>query len=231
MMVLKMRRLGISVVLGLALTYGIISLIRAGEPTSIAGRVIVLAPGPGGRDPGASDGKTYFEKEVNLGIARVVRDHLEKTGARVLLTREADVDYYSGPLPENGPAHKRREDLNVRIRMAENARADWFISIHANAHTDTSKRGPVTFYYYNSRAGKKLAELIQRELNAITEAEYRREPTPNSEFYVLWATSMPALIIEVGFITNPEEYRMLQDPAYRELVARAITRGLIDYYR
>ncbi len=217
-----------ALVLGLCFSiYGIYSLIRAAASPTIKDKVIVVDPGHGGRDPGATvDG--YYEKDLNLKIARAVYRALEAVGAKPVLTRNSDRDFFPGG-PYYGTRMQKRKELDGRIKIAVEAQADLLISIHSNAHRKSSVRGPLTFYYYDSPEGEYLARLVQKELNYLTDPQYHHEATGEA-YYLLREAPVLALIIEVGFITNSEDFMLLNNPGYQELIANAIVKGLRAYY-
>lgn len=189
--------------------------------------VVMLDPGHGGYDPGAITSQGVYEKEINLQIAHKVRKMLGPSGIEVFLTREEDIDY--APLGIKGKTSKKLIDLNHRINMAIQEKADVFISLHVNATARGQNSGAETFYHYKSESGKRLAELIQQELIKISGMN-RRISKPG-DFYVIKNTSMPAVIVEVGYLSSIKEQKRLQETWYQEQLARAIARGIANYFR
>lgn len=196
--------------------------ISFGQP--LAGKTIVADAGHGGIDPGANR-PGILEKETNLAIALQVRDVLESYGANVVLTRETDREL--SELCDNDKVRGRyRRDLNARREMIQESNADFFVSIHANASSDSRRRGIECYYATNSEEGKALAYAIQEQLSMIAPVNQQARP---AEFYVLRRSSVPAVLIEVGFITNPEEKILLQSQEYQRKLAEAIVKGIAKY--
>lgn len=192
---------------------------------NLQNKVIVLDPGHGGQDPGAQFGGIQ-EKNINLAIAIRLRDVLTAKGCKVILTREVDKDFF---LPNFvlGRMAKRAE-LSQRIKMASINQADLFISLHANSFPGGNSYGMETYYQVKSLAGKELAELIQTELKKIQTDNKRI--AKSGDYYLLNQTQMPAVIVEVGFLSNPRERKLLQDTTYQDRIAAAIALGIESYF-
>ncbi|MHB1652490.1 MAG: N-acetylmuramoyl-L-alanine amidase family protein [Desulfitobacteriaceae bacterium] len=187
--------------------------------------VVVIDPGHGGYDPGAITKQGLYEKEINLVIAEKVAGLLRPTGIQVLLTRDKDEDYVSPGI--TGKESRKRTDLNYRIGLASKANADIFVSLHVNATVGGSKSGAETFYHFKSASGKELAEAIQSELQKIPGMN-RRIAKPG-DFYVINNTSMPAVLVELGYLTNPGELAKIKQPWYQEQLAHAVAKGIAKY--
>ena len=136
--------------------------------TTLNGKVIVVDAGHGGIDPGANR-PTVLEKDINLAIALELKDILNQYGAKVVLSRQADVDL-SPECDDEKVRGRYHRDLTARVEMVEESDADLFISIHANAVANAERHGAEVFYDANSQAGKSLSNLIQDELCKVTQA-------------------------------------------------------------
>ncbi|WP_088226317.1 N-acetylmuramoyl-L-alanine amidase [Desulfosporosinus sp. FKB] len=187
---------------------------------------VMLDPGHGGYDPGAISSQGVYEKSINLQIAQKVKEMLSPSGIEVFLTREEDIDYV--PAGVKGKITKKQIDLNRRIAMASQAKADVFVSLHVNATPQGQNSGAETFYHYKSKSGKELAELIQQELIKIP-AMNRRIAKPG-DFYVINNTTMPAVIVEVGYLSSSKEQEKLQQSWYQEQLSRAVAKGIARYF-
>lgn len=179
----------------------------------VAGRYIAVDAGHGGAEPGAIGASGLMEKDVNLDIARRVAALLRTAGAKVYMIRDGDSTI----------------DFRVRPDMANKAGVEAFISIHSNSFTDTSKRGTEVYYYQDGRAGQELAEAIHAALIPILGLPDRGVRTAN--YNVLRYTAMPAALVEVAYISNPTEEKLLADPAFREKAAQGIFAGILAYFR
>ncbi|NLL42739.1 MAG: hypothetical protein GX251_05325 [Firmicutes bacterium] len=192
----------------------------------ISGRTIVLDAGHGGIDPGAVSAGGLLEKEITLAIANELETLLSRAAVYVVMVRHGDYDLADSS--ESDLLKRKRQDLSRRVRIAEEAQADLYISIHANYFPGPRWFGAQTFYYEGSPEGKHLAEILQTELV--------RHLGPNSrlarpgDFRVLRDTTMPAAMVEVGFLSNPREAQLLSEPGYQKKVASAIFAGLLRYY-
>lgn len=189
----------------------------------IASKIIVVDPGHGGFDPGAWRGDIK-EKDITLQIAKKLQRHLSEAGAMVVLLRENDddlaADNFSGTVRE-----RKRQDLANRVKKAREAKADLFISVHTNADPSPRWSGAQTFYNAKSETSKMIAETIQDELTRILGNTTRKAKT--GSYYIIDKTEMPAVIVEVGFISNAEEARLLTDSGYQNKVAYAIFSGIV----
>lgn len=188
--------------------------------------VVVIDPGHGGYDPGAITSQGIYEKNVNLQMAKKIRELLKPAGIEVKLTRDEDEDYV--PDGVRGKVTKKQIDLNHRINLAAQAKADLFVSIHLNATESGRNSGAETFYHYKSGEGKKLAEGIQEELIKIPGMN-RRIAKPG-DFYIIKNTSMPAVIVELGYISNPKEQKKLVQSWYQDQLAKAVAKGIAKYF-
>ncbi|MTI62213.1 MAG: N-acetylmuramoyl-L-alanine amidase [Firmicutes bacterium] len=179
---------------------------------SVRNRIIILDPGHGGRDPGAVS-MGINEKDLNLKIAAKLHFLLQNRGIKVKMTRTDD----------------RYLFLGDRVRMANNLKADIFISIHCNASNSPRTNGIETLYYPESFKGKVLAEEIQLKLVDKLKRKDLGIKT-RDDLFVLKYTSMPAVLIECGFLTNPEEKKLLTSDSYGNDIATAISSAASEYF-
>lgn len=187
---------------------------------------IVIDAGHGGYDPGKVGVGQVAEKDVNLAIAKLLRDALEADGVRVVMTREEDE-----ALCGEGEERAKVKDLKGRIRIIEEAKPVAAVSIHQNSYPDDSVKGAQVFYYEGSTEGRRLAEALQARLIRETDPENGRQVKGNSSYYLLKKTAVPLVIAECGFLSNPEEAEKLADAKYQEKVARALYLGIMDYLK
>ena len=185
---------------------------------------IVIDPGHGGYDPGKIGAGGLKEKDVNLSIAKLLRENLEAAGVRVVLTREDDVS-----LCEEGEERAKVRDLKRRIQIMEEARPVAAISIHQNSYPEEQVRGSQVFYYHASSEGKTLAQALQDRLKSEADPENGRQIKENDSYYLLKKTSVHTVIAECGFLSNPEEAEKLGSADYQECIAWALYLGIMDY--
>lgn len=192
----------------------------------LSGKVIAVDAGHGGPDGGASSKEGVTEKDINLAIALHLRDYLQEAGAIVVLTREEDKDLAS---PDTKGLSKRKtEDLLQRAKVVNQAQADLVISIHLNSIPSPKWRGAQTFYNSEKPGANVLAAHIQSELRRNLE-NTDRVAKENDTFYPLKAVSIPGALVEVGFLSNPEEARLMTMESYQKKVASAIYQGVLKY--
>ncbi len=193
----------------------------------VANRVIVIDPGHGGIDPGAVSDRGVQEKDIVLQVAKRLQKLLNQAGARVIMTRKSDTDLSD---PGSGSlSHRKREDLGRRVKLANDSRADIYLSIHVNSFPSSYWRGAQTFYQGEHGESKKLAEAIQAEMIRILGNTDRAAKA--GDFYTTRNTRMVSVIVEIGFISNHDEAELVTQPAYQRKLAYAIYSGLIRYYR
>ncbi len=171
---------------------------------------VFIDPGHGGKDPGAVVGDAY-EKTINLDIALKVEALLKAKGVDVEMSRDTDV-YLT---------------LSNRAQKANNYSADAFVSIHANAASNLYADGVETFHGPYSITGQGLATNIQTNMVSYTGAKNRG--VKSGYYVVLQEASMPAALVEVGFMTNPIELNNLLTNSYQQSLARAIADGIYKY--
>ncbi|MEB3830413.1 N-acetylmuramoyl-L-alanine amidase [Phormidium sp. CCY1219] len=174
--------------------------------------VIVIDPGHGGSDPGAVGIGGLQEKQVVLDISHQVSRILEENGIGVIMTRQDD----------------RTIDLSPRTSLANRVDANLFVSIHANAVAGRRPEvnGLETYYY---QSGRTMAQYIQNSM--LQSFDMPNRGVKRARFYVLRHTRMPAVLVEVGFVTGNQDSRILADAAQRTRMAEAIARGILEYVR
>lgn len=187
----------------------------------LKGKVIVLDPGHGGSDPGAIGLNGTPEKTVTLAVAQRVKALLEKAGAKVIMTRQADRDVF-------GAGATAVEELGARTMVANGIKADIFLSIHANAFGNRSVGGSSTHYYLKSRYDRLLAENLQAGVVNAVGLTDRGAQLAN--FYVVKRTLMPAALVEMAFISNPEEEKLLNSPQFQQQLAQGIVNGMDQFF-
>ena len=185
---------------------------------SVQKKHIVIDAGHGGFDPGKANDDGTEEKTVNLEIAKLLQGYLEQSGADVGMTR----------IEDEALARTKNGDMKERVKLGGNC--DVFVSIHQNSYPSPNVHGAQVFYYKESEEGKKLAELVQKRIKEYADADNTREAKPNSSYYILKKAGTPSIIVECGFLSNPEENKKLNDPDYQKQIARAVYMGIIDYF-
>lgn len=181
---------------------------------------VVLDAGHGGRDPGKIGAGEIQEKDVNLKIAKKLKGKLEERGIQAVLTREKDET-----LAPEGSADRQVEDIKKRVERIDGENALLAVSIHQNSYQDPEVRGAQVFYYQHSTKGKEAAAILQEALIRM-DPEHPREAKANGTYYLLRRTSTPTVIVECGFLSNPEEAKLLASEEYQEKIAEAVAEGI-----
>jgi N-acetylmuramoyl-L-alanine amidase len=186
-------------------------VVEVFRPT-LLGKVIAIDPGHGGVEPGAVGPTGLLEKSVNLDIALRLNRMLLEAGARTIMTRTDDSYVF---IPD-------------RAEIANSDGADILVSIHANAAKKNYASGTETFYYPGRLQASVLAESIQSSLLAGIGLENRRAKP--GDYLVLRLTTMPSVLVEVAFVSNEREERLLADPSFRQTAAEAIFQGIVNFF-
>lgn len=180
-------------------------------------KIIVIDPGHGGKDDGCNPKALAQEKELTLETAKLVQRHLKQLGYKVVMTRSSDIFI---PLDE-------------RTAIANEFNCDLFLSVHFNSAKNAKAQG-IEVYYCDqasnrSKLSKSLAKSVLDRIVTSTEAKSRGVKT--ADFRVIRETSMPAVLVEAGFLSNSEERKRCQDPIYQNAIAWGIARGIDEYLK
>ena len=194
-----------------------LSQLVTSEEVKAEKNVVVIDAGHGGDDPGKVGVNDAREKDINLQIAEKVKALLEENGLQVVMTRENDVTEDS-----------KLADMKKRVNLINETKPAITVSIHQNSYSDSSIKGAQVFYYTNSEVSKEAATLMQEELKKIDSGN-TRQIKDNNTFYMLKKTEVPTIIVECGFLSNPEEAEKLVSEEYQEELAKAICAGIITW--
>ncbi len=195
---------------------------------SLRGRVVAIDPGHGGIDPGAIGPYGVNEDTIVLAVSLRLAAMLENAGVIVVLTRTGDNDMAG--TTDGGPTARKRVDLRARVAVVNASSADVVIGVHANHFSSASEHGAQTFYSQSRfPQSKELAILMQRQLGRVT-GETRRKISEHLDHYLLEHTTMPGVTVEIGFLSNPREARLLGEPAFQERVAYAMYTALGEWF-
>lgn len=224
------KKYGIGIIVGLLLSAGFL-IMDADQWLSVhtinqrqAKYTVVIDSGHGGVDPGKIGVDGVYEKDINLAIAKQLQKVLERNDCQVIMTRETDRGLYN-----ESDTNKKRADMAERIRIMNGCEADVIVSIHQNSYTDATSRGAQVFYQATSESGKELAAKIQETLIKDVSPDNRRQIKANNDYYLLKNTTSTMVIVECGFLSNPQEAKQLQDADYQKKVAQAIGMGVLYY--
>ena len=197
--------------------------VRADTSLPLLGKVIVIDPGHGGRDPGTMYG-TIYEKDINLDLSKVLQDELISKGAIVYMTREDDND-----LSSKYDKKKKRGDLYRRILFIEDKKkkTDMYLSIHMNWYKNSSWSGAEVLYHNINPNNKVLGEILMKNFKKDFKTKRSLKKT---DLYLYRNTRKLGVLIECGFLSNSNERYLLRQKTYQQKIAKSISNSVIEYF-
>src|SRR3954469_18601330 len=192
----------------------------------LSGRVILVDPGHGGPDGGAGDSNA-LEKDIALNISLKLREYLQEQGALVIMTREEDKDLADEDT--KGYSRRKVQDLKERLEMINQSEIDFFVSVHLNSIPSPRWSGAQTFFAPQFKENERAAKFIQDELKRNLE-NTKREAKSINHVYILKHAKKPGVLVEAGFLSNPDERENLQKNRYQDKLAASIYNGILRYY-
>ena len=186
-------------------------------------RVIYLDIGHGGLDSGAYY-KGVKESDLNLQLGRRIMKSLKKDGATVYLTRYDDYD-----LSVNNAYNRKRSDLSRRANIINKSGCDMFISVHLNASSDETWYGAQVYYDNINPENEKIASILQEELRRYLNTS--RNYKENNTKYLQHRINRPGVLLEAGFLSNPNERYLLQKQSYQDKIAEVVRKSVVKYYK
>lgn len=177
---------------------------------------------------GAVSDNGVSEADINLKIVLKLQQLLEQSGAEVILTRSDENAIYD--LDKKTLRDKKNSDIKNRVKIGNNSSADIFVSIHLNKIPQSQYSGWQTFFKDGNEDSKKLATSIQNNLNEAMQKENKRVPLKINNIYIIKKVEIPTTIVECGFLSNPEEEKLLQQDEYQDKLAWGIYNGIMQYF-
>lgn len=233
-MVISIKR---ALAVGLAILFTFLSIFvvvnyeisKTSATMPLTGKIIAIDAGHGGIDGGAVSKNGISEKDINLKIANYLKNYLEKNGAKVIMTRIKDESLHSDD--KGSIKSKKRSDLINRRNKVNNSDADIFISVHLNFFEQSQYKGAQVFYESAHPESVELAQLIQQELKSGLDKENNRQTAKIDSSKILYQNlTMPSVLVECGFLSNPEEAEKLTTKEYQEKVALSVSIGVIKFF-
>lgn len=183
------------------------------------GLVVVIDAGHGGIDGGVSGVNTGVkESDINLAIAKNLEDYLDNHGYEVVMTRTTSDGLYG-----LSTTNRKAQDMQTRSEIINEAEPDLVISIHQNSFVSPTVSGAQVFYAPSSSVGQQYAETMQAIINASLNSD---KECKSGDYFMLQCSSYPSLLIECGFLSNPEEEQLLITAEYQNKVAYTIYTGI-----
>ncbi len=190
--------------------------------------VIVLDAGHGGIDSGCVSVNGAEEKEINLNILLKLREMCRTAGFEVVVTRDTDKSIHDTSV--TGLGNQKKSDMENRLKIINTYENAVFVSIHQNQFTDPQFYGAQMFYSAESEEGAKLASIMQNSFVTHLQPENKRETKPvGDELYLIHFAKCPSVMVECGFLSNPDEAALLESDEYQSKVAFTIFAGICEY--
>ena len=204
------------------ISFNLVSANKSEYNLELLGKVIYIDPGHGGLDPGTIY-KDIYEKDINLEICLKLQKVLESEGAIVYLTRYGDYDL------SNNSYSRKKSDLNNRAKIINESNADIYISIHLNSINSSTWRGAQVFYDDINEKNKDIANLFQEQLKL--DLKTTRSVKEISTMLMNRKITVPGILIEAGFLSNPNDRYLLRQDDYQYKICNSIRNGLIKYFK
>lgn len=187
---------------------------------TLLGKTIYLDPGHGGRDSGATY-KDVYEKDINLIMCKKIEQYLISKGATVYLTRESDIDLSTTSV------NKKRSDLSNRAKLINKSNANMYISIHLNYISNSQWKGLQIFYNNKNKENEIIANKLTSYLKETS--SNIREPKKENIYYMYKQITVPGVLIELGFLSNPNDRYRLTREEYQDKLAKNISNAIEKY--
>ncbi|EOU1757178.1 N-acetylmuramoyl-L-alanine amidase CwlD [Clostridium perfringens] len=192
-------------------------------------KVIVIDPGHGGIDGGAKSEGGVIEKDINLSISLKTKAALESKGYKVIMTRSEDVGLYT----EGKKVRKKKiEDLGNRVKIKKENKCDAFISIHQNMFPQKNCKG-AQVWSANNEPSQKLGKIIQQKFKEEVDQNNKREAKVAKKEYKILNDGYEgaSVIVECGFLSNPEECELLGKEDYQNKIANTLANAIDEYFK
>lgn len=235
-----LRRYRVIALLGIIVTYVVVCVFTGGEPLTVNVSAVpnddgcvdyptvVIDAGHGGADGGCVSIDGVPEKGINLTIALEVGDILSSMGYDVVYTRDSDVSLHDRDI--KGLSNQKKSDMQKRLDIINSYDNAVAVSIHQNQFTQNQYSGAQMFCTQSNPNSLEFAELMQRNFVSLIQPNNNREvKVVGDELFLIYFAQCPSVMIECGFLSNPDESRMLQDSKYQKQVAFTIATGIMQY--
>lgn len=190
--------------------------------------IVIIDAGHGGLDGGTQSADGTLEKEINLKIALKLNDFLKSMGIKTILTRDTDISICDDDAVTI--REKKISDIHNRLNIVESTENAILVSVHQNYFTQSKYYGAQVFYSKNNSDSKIIADIIQRNIANYLQKDNSREiKQSGSEIYLLHNATAPAVMVECGFLSNPDEAEKLKDETYQQKIAFLISISIFEY--
>ncbi len=228
MFVVVRKKMIIAILLFLIVLFGFSALFKNNGKT-VSGNlshIVIIDSGHGGFDGGCVGEGDVLEKDINLKVGKKLEKIFSDNGYKVIMTRNEDNALFED---ESVKIRSRKtQDLKKRAEIANSSGGALFISIHMNQYTSPEISGAQVFYNKNDETGKKYAESVMKNLKKIDGKNKRVSKELPNKNLVFSKLEIPGILVECGFLSNPEECKKLQDELYQNDIANAIYNGVVN---
>ncbi len=209
-------------------SYGYSNVSKFASAKAYSPKTVIIDAGHGGFDGGAVAEDGTSEKNINLNIALTVGDMLSLNGVNVIYTRTEDTGTEDDS--DDDIRNRKRSDLNNRLKIMDAHPEAVFVSVHLNKFTTSTANGAQVFYSGNFEVSKSLGNSIQQSIKELIQKENSRViKKATADTFLLHKATVPAVIVECGFLSNPKELQLLKNEEYQAKMAFAIFCGINDY--
>ena len=193
---------------------------------------VVVDAGHGGFDGGATGYNGLIEKDINLAIAKDLQCILKACGFDVVMTRQTDEALCSGDLSDVPAVSMKKTDMRKRLQIMDETPNSLTVSIHQNKFEQRSSKGAQMFFGVVNPLSEQLAECIQSQfIDKLQNSNTRKIKKAQKDLFLLYYTKAPAVIVECGFISNPDEAARLSDAEYQKRVALTVFAGITEFIK
>lgn len=227
MFIVVKKNMVVAVLLILIVMFSFATVIKTQSKTASSpiNKTVVVDAGHGGMDGGCIGIDGVLEKDINLSVAKKVKDVFEKNGYKVIMTREEDNDL--SDKDKKTIKSQKNSDLKNRAKLVNNSDCTLFISIHMNQYTSSEIFGSQVFYNKNDEESEKYAKSVMECLKEIDGKNKRVAKFIPNKNLVFSNIKVPGILVECGFLSNPEECKKLQDETYQKKIADAVYHGIV----
>ncbi|MDY3845943.1 MAG: N-acetylmuramoyl-L-alanine amidase [Eubacteriales bacterium] len=199
-----------------------------GENNNVSEYTVIIDAGHGGEDCGAIGTNGVYEKDINFSVACNLRDMLTLAGVKVIMTRTEDKLLYTEA--QNIKGQRKMYDLRNRLTVSNDNPDALFVSIHMNNFSSPSCHGLQVYYSKNTQGSKKLAEYIQNSVCENIQTDNKRKiKAASSDIYLLDRAKSDSVLVECGFLSNPDECEKLCDKDYQRKLSFSLFCGIIEF--
>ena len=226
MFIVIKKNMIIAVLLILVVMFSFATIVKTKSKTvaQVSDKTVVIDAGHGGADGGCVGVDGVLEKDINLSLSKKVKSVFEENGYKVIMTRETDTDL--SDKDKKTIKSQKNSDLKNRAKLVNNSNCSLFISIHMNQYTSPEIFGAQVFYNSNDAKSEQYAKSVMECLKKIDDKNKRLAKNIPNKNLVFSNINVAGILVECGFLSNPDECKKLQNEEYQKKIANAIYDGV-----